>query len=66
MAKDKSFASKVQRAGGSITRHCATCDQTYVQLKVVESLKDEETKAYRFKERMVPICKCNEKDYLGG
>ena len=64
MAKDKSFASKVQRAGGGLNNHCATCDQPYVQLKVVESLKDETTKAYKFKERMVPICKCNESQYL--
>jgi hypothetical protein len=33
--------------------------------KVIDSFKNEKNSAWRFKEKMVPVCKCNEQQVVG-
>lgn len=65
MAKVKSFADKVAKAGLDLTTHCPTCGETISTIKLVTSERSEKTGAWRFNKKFVGICKCNEKE-IGG
>ena len=64
MAKDRSFASKVAKSAGQGPNVCAECGQPRSQIKVIQSTPNPEKDSFRFKEKMVSMCKCNENDYL--
>ncbi|MBD3374718.1 hypothetical protein GF406_06775 [candidate division KSB1 bacterium] len=67
MAKDRSFASKVAKTGQGAAqqRVCLQCNQVVTMYKVIDSFKSEKNSAWRFKEKMVPVCKCNEQQVVG-
>ena len=64
MGKDRSFAAKVAKSQHLTQQHCPTCGEELSQVKIIDSSKDEVKKSWRFKEKFVHICKCNEKDIL--
>lgn len=64
MAKQKSFADKVAKATHDFSRHCKTCGETISTVKLVSTERSPKTGAYRFKEKFVGVCKCNEKELL--
>jgi hypothetical protein len=65
MAKQqKSFAEKVAKASADFSRHCKKCNESVTTVKMVVTERSPKTGAYRFKEKFVGICKCNEKDLL--
>ncbi len=67
MAKDRSFAAKVAKAlsdggGGS---HCPECGEHLSPVKLVVSEKSEEKNSWKFNQRIVHVCKCNQAEVYG-
>ncbi|MCK4856558.1 MAG: hypothetical protein KAT58_01175 [candidate division Zixibacteria bacterium] len=62
MAKRQSFADKVgKKAQATI---CPVCNQPVEYVKVVDPTYAAAKSSWKFKEKLVGICKCNEKDIL--
>ena len=64
MPKDRSFASKVAKSQHLTAAHCPQCGEIKNTLKTIQAFKSEKADSYKFKEKFVPICKCNEKELL--
>ena len=62
MAKGKSFMDKVAKSGQDTTIHCPECGESISMIKLVSSERSEKTGAYRFKQKFIGMCKCNEND----
>ena len=62
MAKDKSFGAKLAKAAGASSLHCPECGELYTALHVIDSVKNEEKNSYKFKEKFVGLCKCNQNE----
>ena len=60
MAKDKSFAAKMAK-GIKPTPTCPKCGEVGNMVLVISSEKNESKESWMFKEKMVRVCKCNEK-----
>lgn len=60
MAKVQSFADKMNKANKDFSTHCPTCGESKVPIKLVSSEKTGRDGAWRFRETMVNMCKCNE------
>jgi len=65
MGKVKSFADKVAKSAADFSTHCPTCGEALQNVMLVTSEKSDKTGAWRFNQRYVGICKCNEKDLEG-
>ncbi|HNR68081.1 MAG TPA: hypothetical protein PKN04_07015 [bacterium] len=67
MAKDRSFAAKTAKTGQNIAqvKICPVCNSPVQAVKYIEQYKNEATGTIRFKDKMVGVCKCNEKDLIG-
>lgn len=61
MAKDRSFAAKVAK-GSQEGKTCPQCGELINMLMVVSSEKKQGKNSWGFKEKYVPVCKCNEKE----
>ncbi len=61
MAKQQSFADKVTKAGAMKGAKCQVCGSIYQPLLVVTSERSVAKKSWKFNERRVQVCKCNEK-----
>ncbi len=64
MAKGKTFADKVSKAGQDFTKHCPKCGESITSIKLITSECVEKTGAWRFNEQFVGLCKCNEKEII--
>ncbi len=65
MAKVKTFVDKLRKMSEAHANVCPVCNTEIHRVKVVRSVKSEETGAYRYKQLMVNVCKCNEKEVYG-
>ncbi|HEX9653608.1 MAG TPA: hypothetical protein VGA99_07840 [bacterium] len=66
MSKDRSFAAKVAKAsGGKSGNHCQQCGEAYATVQLVVSEKSAVTKSWKFNDRFVRVCKCNEAEVYG-
>jgi hypothetical protein len=63
MAKDRSFAAKTAKSAHEDQRVCRQCGEAYTNVKVVRSVKKENSDHWRFKEQIVAMCKCNQEEY---
>lgn len=61
MAKRRSFADKVAKATKQKGRKCPKCENTYEPILVVSSTHSD-IGTWKFKQKRVQICKCNEKE----
>lgn len=62
MAKDKSFAAKVSRSSsGEVYQTCKVCGEQFAMVQVIRTEQTGKNNAYRFKEKIVKVCKCNQK-----
>jgi hypothetical protein len=61
MAKQQSFADKVTKAAAMKGSKCPVCGTIYQPLLLVSSERTEAKKSWKFNERRVMVCKCNEK-----
>jgi phage FluMu protein Com len=64
MAKDRSFAAKVAKSQHSAKKKCPVCNVEINTIHVVETPFRQDKKSWRFKDRYVGICKCNEKEFM--
>lgn len=65
MAKVQSFADKMAKGGQDFTTHCPKCGETISSVKLVTSELSDKTGAWRFNQKFVGVCKCNENEILG-
>jgi len=67
MAKDRSFAAKVAKGAKDHlkARQCPKCGEVMSVVKVVASEPKESKGSWRFREKFVNVCKCNEKEVYG-
>jgi len=66
MAKSASFAAKV--AKGAMARSvkvCPQCGQNISAVKLVTSEPSPAKKSWKFNQRFVEVCKCNEDEVYG-
>ncbi|OVE79843.1 hypothetical protein BVY01_01360 [bacterium I07] len=61
MAKIQSFADKMNKSTHDYTTHCAECGESYSNVKLITAEKSDKTNAWRFNQKFVGMCKCNEK-----
>lgn len=60
--KDRSFAAKVAKGAQEKSgKHCPECGELFNIVQVVSSVKSE-MDTWRFKEKYVGVCKCNQKE----
>ncbi len=62
MAKAQSFADKVSKAALSKGAKCPVCGVVRQPILLVSSERSTASKTWRFNERRVQVCKCNEKE----
>lgn len=64
MAKDRSFAAKVAKGAKEQlkAKQCPKCGEVMTTVKLVASEPKNEASSWRFKEKIVSVCKCNEKE----
>ncbi|NOX89421.1 MAG: hypothetical protein GXO77_10370 [Calditrichaeota bacterium] len=60
MAKKQDFASKTQK--GKHGKTCPVCGEVFTYVKKVNMLPSQKEGAYGFAEKIVAVCKCNEKE----
>lgn len=61
MAKSQTFADKLSKGQRRSKVICTKCNTEYSFILHVISEKSEKTGAYRFNQRQMRVCKCNEK-----
>jgi hypothetical protein len=66
MSKDRSFAAKVAKAlSSSDGNHCPECGEALSTVRLVVSEKQENKNSWKFNQKFVRVCKCNEKEVYG-
>jgi len=67
MPKDRSFAAKVAKGAKDHlkSKQCPQCGEVMNVVKVVASEQKNDQGSWRFKEKFVAVCKCNEKEVYG-
>ncbi len=63
MAKAKSFADKVAKNAMDFKKHCPKCKEPYANIQLVKAEKSA-SGSWRFNDRHVAVCKCNEKEVV--
>ncbi len=62
--KDKSFSAKLGVNKEDQKNHCNKCGETFNYVQVINSIKDN-NEVWKFKERYVSVCKCNQNEVYG-
>ncbi len=65
MAKVQSFADKAQKAASVKGAKCPVCGTIFQPLLLVSSVRSATAPSWKFSERRVQVCKCNEKEIYG-
>lgn len=66
MAKDKSFAAKMQKSlGDRPVANCPQCGETISAVQLITSERSPRGNSYKYNQRFVAVCKCNAKEILG-
>lgn len=63
--KDRSFAAKAKKTKGTGTSQCPVCGEHYTVIMLSKTVKSSISNAYRYSDRMVLTCKCNQKEVWG-
>ena len=63
MAKRQSFADKASKK--SHVKICPVCNSQVDAYRMVDPTITTDKKSWKFKDKIVEICKCNEKEILG-
>jgi len=61
MAKQQSFADKAAKAAMMKGSKCPKCGEVFQPILMVSSERSPARAAWKFSERRVQVCKCNEK-----
>jgi uncharacterized OB-fold protein len=62
MAKQQSFADKATKAAAMKGSKCPVCGTIYQPVLMVSSERSRVASTWKFNERRVQVCKCNEKE----
>jgi uncharacterized OB-fold protein len=65
MAKQQSFADKATKAAAMKGSKCPVCGTVYQPILMVSSERSARSGQWKFNERRVQVCKCNEKQVYG-
>jgi len=65
MAKTASFAEKVAKAAAEKGIKCPKCQTALTPILLVTSERSRVPGTWKFQERRVQVCKCNEKQIYG-
>ncbi len=66
MSKDRSFSAKVAKAlshGGG--NNCLECGEVFSQVKMVVAEKSDVKNSWKFNQKNMRVCKCNEAEVYG-
>jgi hypothetical protein len=63
--KERSFAAKLAKSAGESGRACPVCGDHVTSVKLVVSERSPRTGSWRYNQRFVAVCKCNEKEVYG-
>ncbi|MGA9116472.1 MAG: hypothetical protein WB626_06835 [Bacteroidota bacterium] len=61
MAKQQSFADKAMKGAAAKGAKCPTCGTVFQPVLMVASEYAPGSRSWKFNERRIQICKCNEK-----
>ncbi len=61
MAKQQSFADKAAKSGMVRGKKCPVCGTVFQPVLFVSSERSKGSREWKFNERRVQVCKCNEK-----
>lgn len=62
MAKSQSFADKVNKKSDSGKIVCPVCETEVQRVKSIRSVPGKSDGSWKFRQKMVDVCKCNEKE----
>jgi hypothetical protein len=65
MAKQQTFADKAAKSAAMKGSKCPVCGTIYQPILLVKSERMEAKGSWKFNERRVQVCKCNEKQIYG-
>jgi uncharacterized OB-fold protein len=65
MAKQQSFADKATKAAAMKGAKCPVCGTIFQPILMVSSERSGAKGSWKFNERRVQVCKCNEKQIMG-
>jgi len=60
--RSMTFEEKAARAKRSKFEKCIKCGGDMVPVKIVRAFKGTGSNSYKFEERVVKVCQCNEKE----
>ncbi|MGB5105720.1 MAG: hypothetical protein WBP29_03095 [Candidatus Zixiibacteriota bacterium] len=63
MAKRQSFADKASKKAH--VKICPVCSTAMEPIRLVDPTFTTDKKSWKFKDKIVEMCKCNQKDILG-
>jgi uncharacterized OB-fold protein len=61
MAKQQTFADKATKAAQMKGSKCPVCGTIFQPILMVSSERSKVTTSWKFNERRIQVCKCNEK-----
>lgn len=61
MGKTRTFADKMIKEKGQHT-YCPVCGAAYQPVRTLVPMKNEATGYFKFRDRIVQVCKCNHKE----
>jgi len=61
--KEKSFLAKVRKE--KMVMKCPVCSKPFTPIIFIKSVQSEISGAWKFNERIIKLCKCNEKEVFG-
>ena len=64
MAKAQTFVDKVAKSGQDFTKHCQKCGESISTIQLITSEKSNKTGSWRFNQKFVGVCKCNENEIV--
>ncbi len=62
MTKSISFADKMAKKAKASTNTCPVCNGEYKRVKSVKYFQSDSSGSWKFSQKMVNLCKCNEKE----
>jgi len=63
--KSKTFVDKLAKTSEKAANNCPVCGKPITPVLYVTSVKSPRTGAWKFNQRTIKLCKCNEKEILG-
>jgi len=61
MAKQQTFADKATKAAAQKGTKCPVCGAVFQPILMVSSERSSVSSSWKFNERRIQVCKCNEK-----